>query len=238
MNDCAFGDGTGPRKALPLRAAIVAANVVIGEGLRSILRSTPVQVAGLMRPGAQALERIRALAPDLIFMEAEALNPEDRWHEGLRRVAPRAAVIVIGFHEPVNVAQAVAIGAAAYLCRDVSPQHLLLTMDAALQGYVLLERSALQALSSASPQERTARCRDLVPSMTPREWEVLDLLAQGLGNGEIAARLVVSVGTVRSHVSRILRKLQVPDRVHAALWAAQHGLGPTRQTIPGRLERY
>ncbi len=238
MNDDTGGTGTGARKAAKLRAAIVASNIVIGEGLRSVLGGTAVEVAGLLRPGTQALEQITALAPDLIFLEAEALDPADRWYEGLRGVAPRATVIVVGFHEPVNVSQAVAVGAAAYLCRDVSPRHLLLTVDAALQGYVLLERSALQALSSASPQERAAHCRNLVPAMTPREWEVLDLIAQGLGNREIAARLVVSVGTVRSHVSRILNKLRAPDRVHAALWAAQHGLGPGSQPLPGRPGRY
>ncbi len=236
-NDATDGKDSGLRLAPSHLAVIVTGNVVIGEGLRSLLSRSAVEVAGLLRPGREALARIRALAPELIFLEAEALAPSDPWYKELRNVAPRAAIIVVGFHEPVHVAEAVAVGATAYLCRDVALRHLQLTVDAALQGYLLLERSAFEALSPFQPQGPTAHDRGPVATMTPREWEVLDLIAQGLGNGEIAARLVVSLSTVRSHVSHILNKLQVPDRMHAALWAAQHGPGSARQPVRRQPDR-
>ncbi len=220
------GDPTA-RPAL-LRAIVAADSELVGEGLRSLLRSANVDVVALARSGGEAVRQAQASAPDLIFVEDALLGGEAPALGALRDVAAGTAMIVLGCHgEPANVGQALALGAQGYLCQDISACSLLFATQVALQGLVLLDRPALRELSRTLEAAPPAGYRGLAPAMTGREWQVLELLARGMGNRAIAREMAVGMGTVRSHVCRIVRKLAVANREEAIAWAGRHGLGRT-----------
>ncbi len=221
------GDGqaeaTAPRL---LRAIVAATSPVVCEGVCTILGNSPVEVACRVGSLAEAAERAGDLAPDLLIVEAQALaGTVAPAFEALRTAQPQLAIIVLSlFGGALSIGPALAGGVSAYLCRDVGRQSLLLAIEAALQRHVLFDRAAFLELCDALAAPPAADPRDLV-AMSPREWEVLALMARGLSYRDIAADLCVAVGTVRTHACRILKKLCVPDRASAAVWATQHGLG-------------
>lgn len=217
---CGESEGRTAESTSLLRAAVVANSPVLSAGLHAVLGGTRVEVAGSVHPGAGVAEQLQALAPDVAFVEAQLLAAGDGPAvAALRRLADEVAIIVLSLAgTPVCVERAVELGARGYLSRDLSAQSLLLAVDAALRDCMLMDRPAFLALAQAANPAQTV-------GLTARERQVLRLVAQGLGNREIADMLAVGAGTVRTHVSRILGKIGARDRVHATLWAAQHGLG-------------
>lgn len=218
--------GDSPTPPPVLRAVIAASSPLVCEGLRSVLGGLQLEVVGVARSGAEAVEQVQALAPDLVFIEAQLLEGEQPSPiQALQQVAPRVPIIVLSLWEGSNhVLQAVALGASGYLGREVSPQSLRLAVDAALRRHVLLDRAAFAGLAQALTAPRPPHRRELAPTITPREWEVLALLADGLSYRDMARRLAVTVATVRTHTSNILKKLDLPDRARATTWAREHGL--------------
>jgi len=220
-------DGVVGRAAHPgiLRALVAAGNPVVGEGLRRVLAGLRIEVAELVGSYAEALARCAEVAPDLIFVEAQALagapTPEP--------AAVDVPLIVLGvYDEPAAVRQAIDLGACAYLQRDLSPPCLRLAVEAARCGCVLIEGSCLPALTGQAAVPRKARPRPSPPCepqrLTARESEVLGLLARGLGYEGVARALSLSAATVRTHVRRICGKIGVRGRAEAVRWAIANGM--------------
>ena len=130
-------------------------------------------------------------------------------------------IVLTSFVEPVTVKRVLEAGAISYLLKDASPDKLADAIRQAHRGRGTIDSSAAQALMAAQME---ARQHTVGEDLTQREREVLALVVAGLNNREIASKLFLSQGTVRLHVSNVLRKLEAPNRTAAAMLAVQHGL--------------
>lgn len=217
------------------RVVIAERSPVIREGLCGVLAGSTVRVVGAAATAQEAAEQVRALAPDVVFLEAQLAEADGfAVLEAIHAGSPKTAVVILSMRGRGRLLEALQRGAACYLLQDgVSRQSLLLAAEAARQGFVLADALALRQVLASRGLLGGER-DEAPPHMTPREKEVLALVEQGLSNREIAEALTVSVGTVRSHVSNILSKLGVHHRVQAATLAARWRLDRAQRGQPGR----
>lgn len=210
----------------PLRVVIAEEAAVLRAGLHSMLANAGVRVVGEAETPTEAVGQAAALSPDVILLGSSLVVAEDYWVLRTMSAWPQPpAAIVLRLHaDDVEPLRALACGASAYLCQ-VSRRSLLAAIRAAAQGFVLLDPCAVASARDALAKRTGSGPSELVHSLTAREKEVLALVAKGLSNREIAERLTLSPGTVRTHVANILSKLGVADRLQAALWAIHNGLG-------------
>ncbi len=209
----------------PIRVLIVDDHVIVRRGIRALLATEEgIEVAGEAQDGQEALERIRALRPDVILLDL--LMPRMDGIEVTRRVIaedPRARILVLtSFAADDKVFPAIKAGALGYLLKDTGPRELVRAIRQIHRGESSLSpaiaRKVLQELSRPSD-------RPLTPEpLTKREVEVLQVVARGKSNQEIAEELVISEATVRTHVSNILGKLHLASRTQATLYALREGL--------------
>ncbi len=207
------------------RAIVIAGNPIIREGLRAVLSDTAVRVLAVCRSAEDGVRQVRALAPEVAFVQVELDSAADlSLLEELKEASEDTAIIALGLHTGSRLFEAMHRGASSYLSHNTTRQSLLLAVEAAMQGYVLIDQAALDKACAGVANQWISSGNGTGASLTEREREVLRLLSDGLSNREIAGRLAISVGTVRTHVSSILYKLEVTDRVQAAVWATGHGL--------------
>jgi NarL family two-component system response regulator LiaR len=201
-----------------IRIMIVDDHAVVRSGLSAFLTvMADLEMVGEAENGEQAVVRANALKPDVILMDlmmpvmdgvaaTQAITKQD----------PSIKVIALtSFQEDELVQNAMKAGAIGYLMKNVSARELSAAIHAAKEGKMTLSPEAAQALVHASQQ--ASETEDL----TEREQEVLKLMVEGLNNAEIAERLVVSLSTVKYHISNILMKLGVDNRVAAVTMAIQ-----------------
>ena len=203
---------------------------VVRGGLRLILESQDdIRVVGEAADGAEALVLIRELDPDVVLMDIRM--PELDGIEATRRVAHTGAsshvLILTTYGMEESVYDALKAGAAGFLTKTASPQRLIEATRVVAAGESLLAPEITRRLvdrfvAGARPGERAATPE--LEELTARELEVLGLIARGLSNAEIATELFVSDGTVKTHVTRILAKLGLRDRVQAVVLAYESGL--------------
>lgn len=245
--------------ASPLRVVVADDQALVRTGFRMILKADGIDVVAEVSNGLEAVEAVSRTRPDVVLMDIRM--PDLDGLEATRRIltvpqaldsdragaapfahAPRV-IILTTFDLDHFVYDALAAGASGFLLKDVTPEHLVAAVRLVRNGDALLapaitrrlvERYA-QRTSEARTVEKPAGPPLALTALTPRELEVLHLLAQGLSNTELARRLHLSETTVKTHVSRILAKLQLRDRVQAVVVAYETGLvSPgTRQTTPG-----
>ena len=216
------GGGEEPRT---IRVLIVEENSIVREGLRSMLGGSRVEVVGEARTGCEAVEQVKVLAPDVILLGL-CMPGLDVASVKALRCATEAAIVV--FSENHEDLLALLHNSISYLSREINRGDLLAAVEAAAGGRSVLDCAAVtKALAAITRRQSagTAREADLPRPLTAREREVLALVTRGRTNQEIAAALSLSIGTVKVHVGNILAKLQVTDRVQAAVWATQHGVG-------------
>jgi DNA-binding NarL/FixJ family response regulator len=208
----------------PIRVFLADDHPVVREGLRTFLDSRDgIEVVGDAANGETAVAAVERLRPDVVLMDlvmpglggVAAIR-------GIRERAPETRVVVLtSFASDDQVIPAVQAGAAGYLLKDVEPSGLEAAIRLVHEGEALLDPQiagrVMEEVARPSPSSD-------VESLTPREREVLRLLARGLSNRELADTLVVSEKTVKTHVSSILMKLGVHDRTQAALLAVREGL--------------
>lgn len=198
------------------RVLIVDDHPVVRAGLRAFLDLQPdFEVVGEAGTLAEARERAAALGPDLIVLDLQL--PDGSGLALLDEIPPASKVLVLtSFLDEGKVRLAMQRGAAGYLLKHAGPAALLDKLRAALRGEVPLDPEAVRALTSphANP----------LADLTPREREVLALMAGGLSNKRIAARLSISEKTVKTHAGHVFAKLGVKDRLQAVLLAKQHGM--------------
>jgi NarL family two-component system response regulator LiaR len=205
----------------PIRVLLVDDHTMVRRGLATFLRVYPdLELVGEAASGEEAIGLCARLQPEvvLIDMVMPGMDGAAATH-ALRQQFPHVAVLILtSFKEAALVQRALHAGAIGYLLKDVSAEDLARAIRAAHAGYGTLSPEVAQA--SVSPP--TAPGDDL----TEREREVLALLVAGLNNTEIAAQLVVSPSTIKSHVGHILAKLGVTSRTEAAALAVRKGLTP------------
>ena len=213
------------------RVLIADDQALVRAGFRMILNADGIDVVGEATNGLEAIAAVREHRPDVVLMDVRM--PELDGLEATRRIlaqdgdAPRV-IMLTTFDLDEYVYAALAAGASGFLLKDVTPEQLAASVRLVRSGDALLAPTITRRLVERFAQRPDP---DPVPpdlsALTPRELEVLRLLAQGLNNGELAERLFLSEATVKTHVARILAKLGLRDRVQAVVAAYRSGLvGP------------
>ena len=216
---------------MSIRVLLVDDQALIRAGFRMILEAEEdLEVVGECGDGTQAIDSVKRFAPDVVLMDIRM--PEMDGIEATRRIVGgngETAVKVLmltTFDLDEYVYDALRAGASGFLLKDVPADQLVAGIRLVAQGDALLAPSVTRRLihefsrSSRGRGERPAGLDEL----TPREVEVFQLLARGMSNAEIAADLIVSETTVKTHVARILMKLEVRDRVQAVVLAYESGV--------------
>lgn len=210
--------------AEPIRVLIVDDHPVVRQGLRAFLSTLDgVEVAAEAADGDEALRKLRHLRPDVALLDL--VMPGTDGLTVLEQAAqldlPTRVIVLTSFSDTDLVLPAVRAGAAGYLLKDAEPRALEEAIRAVHRGEGLLHPRAAGALMREVAQPPATAP---APDLTPREREVLVLLARGLTNRLIARELAVAEKTVKTHVSNVLAKLGVADRTQAALHAVREGL--------------
>jgi DNA-binding NarL/FixJ family response regulator len=211
----------------PIHVLIVDDHAPFRAGLRALLTSVPeMEVAGEAANGDDAIHKAAKLQPDVILMDIQM--PGMNGIEATRAIyqsSPHIGVIVLTmFEDDDSVFAAMRAGARGYLLKGADQAEILRAIHSVRNGEALfgpgIARRLINFFAQPNPQAQHP-----FPELTEREREVLDLLARGMNNAEIAGVLVISQKTVRNHVSNIFNKLQVADRAQAIIRARDAGLG-------------
>jgi DNA-binding NarL/FixJ family response regulator len=213
-----------------VRVLVADDQALVRAGLCKILEADAgIEVVGEAADGLEAVERAHALEPDVILMDIrmprlDGIAATRRLADGTKG-GPRVLVLTtFGLEEYVY--EALRAGASGHLLTDVPPEQLLGPVHVVARGDALLDpaitRSVIEEFASRPVVRRELAAR--VDELTPREREVFSFVARGLSNAEIASQLVVSEGTVKTHVAHILLKLNVRDRVQAVIYAYESGV--------------
>lgn len=211
--------------AKPIRVLVVDDHAIIRKGMRAVLELVPdIEMVGEAENGKQAIKLVLELNPDVILMDL--MMPEMDGIACIREVKaqrPDSRILVLtNFAGEEMIFPAIKAGAMGYHLKDSTPEALVEAIRQVFHGqsslHPLIAKKLLEELSAPSEQ------RPSTDPLTQRELEVLRLIAQGYENHAIAAQLVVSEATVRTHVSNILGKLHLATRTQAALYALREGI--------------
>jgi DNA-binding NarL/FixJ family response regulator len=217
-----------------IRVLVVDDQALIRAGFRMVLDAAPdLRVVGEAADGFQAVQQTRDLSPDVVLMDVRM--PGLDGVEATRRItaASTSKVLILTTFDLDDYAfDGLRSGASGFLLKDVLPEVLCDGVRAVAEGDAVLTpritREFVNRYASVLPEMSQERPHGPeLERLTPREREVLQLVVAGLSNAQIAGRLVLSEATVKTHVTRILSKLQLRDRVQAVIYAYEHGLKPT-----------
>lgn len=198
-------------------------------------QESDMTVVGEAHSGADTLDKVVRLSPDVLLLDIQ-LGDMDGLEvtERVKGEAPRVKVVLLtGFHNEEYIYRGFQVGAAGYLSKDTSVERVLDAVRSAYEGDALLEPTTTTRIireyeqrDRESPRRREARAEKAHEDvkLTPREREILALIADGLSNNEIAGRLFISGYTVKTHVSNLFRKIGINDRVQAVLYALEVGM--------------
>jgi DNA-binding NarL/FixJ family response regulator len=218
----------------PVRVLLVDDDDLMRAGIASVLSSDEtIDVVGEAPDGRAAVERAIALRPDVVLMDVRmpGLDGITATREMLA-VSPDVKVVILTtFEQDDYIFGALSAGASGFLLKRTRPEELIAAIHATAAGDSLLSPSVTRTVIKRMAQqpEPGASSEARLDELTPRERDVLELIARGLSNGQIAAALVVEESTVKTHVKHLLRKLQLRDRVHAVIFAYESGL--TRRPV-------
>jgi DNA-binding NarL/FixJ family response regulator len=211
-----------------LRVLLVDDHDLFRTGLRNLLEEQGVHVVGEAGAGAEALKLTRELAPDVIVMDLNM--PGMSGVEATRHitaVAPLTRVLVLTISDQdTDVMDAILAGACGYLLKDASIQELMRGIQAAAMGESLISpHIASKVLQRVRASTSSPAIAEMIRSeLSDREIEVLKLIANGNDNAQIALELHISPKTVKNHISNILMKLQIENRIQAAVYAVRSGI--------------
>jgi DNA-binding NarL/FixJ family response regulator len=218
-----------------IRIVIADDQALVRSGFRLIVEGRPdLEVVGEAEDGEQAVALVEELEPDVILLDIRMPNLDGI--EATKRIVASGSstriLVLTTFDLDEYVYGAVRAGASGFLLKDVRPNELVDAIRVVASGSALLGPTAIERLLArfSAPDDPPLTVTIAVGSLTDRETETLRLLAIGLSNAEIAARLVVSEATVKTHVSNLLRKLGVRDRVQAVIAAYDSGVVKPRRS--------
>jgi DNA-binding NarL/FixJ family response regulator len=211
-----------------LRVLIVDDHDLFRTGLRNLLEEQGVVIVGEAGTGAEAVRIVRELAPDVVVMDLNmpGMGGVDATRH-ITEAAPLTRVVMLTISdEDSDVMDAILAGACGYLLKDASIQDLVAGIRAAARGESLISphiaAKVLQRVRATSAQPEIAEF--IHSELSDREIEVLKLIANGKDNALIAAELHISPKTVKNHISNILMKLQIDNRIQAAVYAVRSGI--------------
>jgi DNA-binding NarL/FixJ family response regulator len=216
---------------MSVRVLIADDQALVRAGFKMILEAEPeIQVIGEAEDGVEAVEMIKRLKPDVALMDIRM--PRLNGLEATRQVvngggdAPTRVLMLTTFDLNEYVYEALRAGASGFLLKDVPADQLINGILVVARGEALLAptitRRLIEEFAKNQPVERVTPKE--VEELTAREMEVFKLIARGMSNAEVAAELIVSETTVKTHVARILMKLHLRDRVQAVVYAYESGL--------------
>jgi RNA polymerase sigma factor (sigma-70 family) len=217
-----------------VRIIIADDHEVVRSGFAELLDTQPdFAVVGIAADGIQAVQLSRELRPDVVLMDIRM--PGMDGIEATRQLGshgpkPPRVLVLTTFDLDEYVYDALRAGASGFLLKDVTAERLIEAVRVIAAGDALLAPGVTRRLIGefAQRQMKTTHLAPALDELTPRETQVLQLLAEGLSNPEIAERLVITEETVKTHVSRVLNKLRLPDRTQAVVVAYESGL-----VVPG-----
>jgi DNA-binding NarL/FixJ family response regulator len=203
---------------------------LVRVGLRKILENEPdTTVIGEAGDGEDAVTEARRLRPDIVLMDIRmpVLDGIEATRRIVRDRSAARVLMLTTFGLDSYVYDALRAGASGFMLKDAPPEEIAAAVRIVANGEALLApaitRAVIEEFAKQSPAQPSTPPR-AVEELTPREREVLDLLARGLSNPEICDRLVISEATAKTHVARILQKLDLRDRVQAVIYAYESGL--------------
>jgi DNA-binding NarL/FixJ family response regulator len=221
----------------PVRVLLVDDDDLMRAGLKSVLLSDDtIDVVGEAGDGRDAVEGVRRLSPDVVLMDVRMPNLDGiaATREVLAARPEAKVVILTTFEEDDYIFGALRAGASGFLLKRTSPEELIGGLHTIAAGDSLLSpsvtRRVVERMAGQPAPDTSASSR--LQELTPREREVLELIARGLSNGEIAAEFVIEESTVKTHVKRILMKLRLRDRIQAVIFAYESGLTRPGSTPP------
>jgi DNA-binding NarL/FixJ family response regulator len=217
----------------PVRVLIVEDDALMRAGLRGVLSGDPaIEVVGEASDGREVLHRTRLLSPDIVLMDIRMpdLDGIAATRDVLAAFPDVKVVILTTFEHDDYIFGALRAGASGFLLKRTRPEDLLAAIHTVAAGDSLLSPSVTSRVIERMAQQPAPHTRRdaRLAALTPRERQVLELVARGLSNNEIAATLIIEESTVKTHTKRILGKLGARDRVQAVIFAYEHGL-----TSPG-----
>ena len=222
---------------MSIRVLIADDQALVRAGFRKLLESAPdVEVVGEAADGREAVDQARRLRPTLVLMDIRM--PRLDGIKATRRLTAdrdRTRVLILTtFDLDDYVYEALRAGASGFMLKDAPPEELLAAVEIVARGEALIApavtRSVIEEFVRRSPAPGPPQ--PTLEQLTVREREVLELLARGLSNAEIAERLVVSSGTVKTHIAHLLSKLNLRDRIQAVILAYEAGVITPGRTNP------
>ncbi len=210
-----------------IRLLIVDDHAIVREGLRAVVSmEKDIQVVGEAEDGEQAVVAAQTLQPDVIVMDL--LMPKKGGLEAIAEIMqfnPDARILVLtSFAEVDKIIPSIKLGALGYVIKNSNPKDLIRAIRDVAYGAVYIAPEISRQLSHALSQNSAPFFQPLVETLSPREIEILKLVAQGLTNEQIGNQLFISSRTVGVHVTNILEKLNLSNRTQAALYALKIGL--------------
>ena len=217
---------------MPIRVLICDDQPLVRAGIRTLLGTQPdIEIVDEAADGAAAVAAADRFRPDVVLMDIrmpgmDGITATRRITEG--ETAPRVLVLTT-YDQDEYVFEALAAGASGFLLKDARPEDLIAGVRSVAAGDALLAPSVTRTLIGLFAHDR--RTEDPLGALTHREREVLQLVARGLSNLDIATSLHITEHTVKTHVAKLLNKLDLRDRVHAVIFAYEHGVIARAQTL-------
>jgi two-component system response regulator NreC len=202
-------------------------HTLVRRGIRALLETQPdLEVVGEAATGNEALAQARALAPDVVLMdigmpELDGLEATAR----IKREIPNVSVLLLTVHDDANyLFRALEVGASGYILKGADVSELLLALQAVQRGEVYLQPSAAKHLVGDYLRRASGTEKQQIEGLTPRQREILALIAEGVTNQQIADKLVLSPFTVATHRANIMQRLNLHNRAELIRYAIRHGL--------------
>ncbi|GAA4111430.1 response regulator transcription factor [Nocardioides fonticola] len=216
----------------PIRVVVADDQPLIRSGFAALIASAPdLEVVGEAADGVEALDLVRARRPDVVVLDIRMPRADGLATTRAITADPELesvrVLVLTTFETDDHIAEALRAGASGFVGKDIDPARLLDAVRTVAAGEALLSPAATRSLIHrylAAPETAVPEARIEGTGLTPRELEVVALVAQGLDNAEIAEHLVVSPLTAKTHVTRAIGKLGVRDRAQLVVWAYRSGL--------------
>jgi two-component system nitrate/nitrite response regulator NarL len=212
---------------MKIKVIIIDDHTLFREGLQRLLTRHEIDVISSVSNGDDGLKSIKNLFPDIILLDLRM--PDLSGIEVLKNIRQinkaLPVVMLTTSDDEKDLIEALRNGASGYLLKDMEPDDLVVALKDVLKGETIVAPNLVQILAKFHQGDDTEiNITNLISTLTPRENEILELLAEGQSNKLIAKNLGISDGTVKLHVKSILRKLEIHSRVEAAVIAVEHGL--------------